>query len=329
MKFSVIIPVYNVAEYIEECILSVLNQTFADFEVILVDDGSNDNSLDICRRYEELNQRITVYSKKNEGVISTRRFAAQMSHGDYIVNLDGDDLIDPNLLLNLNTIAQEYNPDAIFFNMEIFDSEKTRVLRNKVLEGRYIERDLNDIRLTYMYSKSMDGLNSGSILPSAGGKAIKRELYIFSIGEVPTKIFHAEDLIQNQIVLSKCNSIYISDNSGYKYRTRASSASKTTIISNLDNIFDVYDFLMERYPKQSNQIAVYTIIQLWNTVSSLAEKNADLNDIKKLITKRYKSYSKVLRKAQIGRCSFLERIKVFIVSRRLWTLWKLALQLKH
>ena len=91
--FSVIIPVFNVADYINECIDSVLTQTFADFEIILVDDGSSDGSEKICDRYAEENTNISVFHKKNGGQSSARNIGVDLAKGDYFIFLDSDDYI--------------------------------------------------------------------------------------------------------------------------------------------------------------------------------------------------------------------------------------------
>ena len=84
MRYSVLVPVYNVEQYLDECIQSILNQSLKDFEIILVDDGSTDLSGEICDNYAG-NEKITVIHKKNNGLISARRVALQKARGEYIV----------------------------------------------------------------------------------------------------------------------------------------------------------------------------------------------------------------------------------------------------
>ena len=94
-KVSVIIPVYNVEQYLNRCIDSVLNQTYKDFEIILVDDGSTDKSGEICDVYAEKDSRITVIHKENGGLSDARNFGIDAARGDFLTFLDSDDYFHP------------------------------------------------------------------------------------------------------------------------------------------------------------------------------------------------------------------------------------------
>ena len=92
-KLSIIVPVYNVDKYLERCIRSILNQTYENFEIILVNDGSTDNSGIICENYSKVDSRIRVIHKKNEGVSSARNIGVDNAKGKYIGFIDPDDYI--------------------------------------------------------------------------------------------------------------------------------------------------------------------------------------------------------------------------------------------
>ena len=115
-KISIIVPVFNVENYLHRCIDSILVQTFKDFEVILVDDGSKDNSGKICDKFCEENSNMKVIHKKNEGLISARRIALEMSSGDYCVFCDSDDFLEKNALEELHNVISSKNPDLIIYN---------------------------------------------------------------------------------------------------------------------------------------------------------------------------------------------------------------------
>lgn len=100
-EISVIIPIYNAEKYIRQCIESVLSQTYADFELVLVNDGSIDGSLDICKEYEKMDKRIYVINKENEGVSVARNTAIAASRGKYITFIDADDYVDRDYLKDL------------------------------------------------------------------------------------------------------------------------------------------------------------------------------------------------------------------------------------
>ena len=110
MLFSVIVPIYNIEKYIRRCIDSVLEQSFTDYELILVDDGSPDGCGAICDEYAAKDTRIKVIHKQNGGLVSARQAGIKVASGDYIFNLDGDDSLLPNALesASISSIVSRY-----------------------------------------------------------------------------------------------------------------------------------------------------------------------------------------------------------------------------
>ena len=100
-EISIIVPVYNVEKYLNNCIDSILSQTYTDFELILVNDGSNDNSGEICDFYKKLDSRIKVFHKENGGVSSARNVGISNTNGNYICFIDSDDCVNELYLHNL------------------------------------------------------------------------------------------------------------------------------------------------------------------------------------------------------------------------------------
>ena len=118
---SVIVPVYNVEKYISQCINSILKQTYSNIEVILVDDGSTDDSSSICDEYMKDNPKIRAYHKNNGGLSDARNYGIDRASGEYILFVDSDDLIRPNLIsLAMNAIKKN-SLDIVFFSYYKFD----------------------------------------------------------------------------------------------------------------------------------------------------------------------------------------------------------------
>jgi len=146
--FSVIIPVYNRESLVGDAIESVLNQTYSNWEAILINDGSTDNSLEVLRKYEKLDSRIKVIDKENGGVSSARNCGLDVAKGDYIVFCDSDDLLSQDELLTLNKYINEYGRIDIFCFGIIFDFEKRISVPpysyelNKVFKSDYINTEL-------------------------------------------------------------------------------------------------------------------------------------------------------------------------------------------
>ena len=115
MLLSIIVPIYNTEKYLEDCLQSILNQTFSDYELILVNDGSTDSSPEICEQYAERDGRIRVIHKENGGVSSARNCGIEIAQGNYIWFVDSDDTIAYDALQVLNEYIRE-KPDLIVFN---------------------------------------------------------------------------------------------------------------------------------------------------------------------------------------------------------------------
>lgn len=161
MKISVIVPVYNAANYIAKCIQSVQNQTFSSWELILIDDGSQDNSLDIIRRFAIEDDRIKVIHQENSGAGMARNNGIENAIGDYIVFLDSDDYISEKYL----SLLSSHNEDVVFIDVEAVD-EGGNVVRREYL-SQYKNMDKDDFMRAQMTGK----INWGGVR-----KAVKRKI---------------------------------------------------------------------------------------------------------------------------------------------------------
>ena len=114
MKFSIIVPVYNVEKYLNQCVDSIMNQTYKDIEIILVDDGSPDNCPKMCDEYKEKDSRIKVIHKPNGGLSDARNEGLKVVSGDYIAFIDSDDWIELDAFENFFGAIEKFNhPDVL------------------------------------------------------------------------------------------------------------------------------------------------------------------------------------------------------------------------
>ena len=120
---SVIVPVYNAEKYLDKCVNSIINQKYTNLEIILVDDGSKDNSLDLCKKYAEKDNRIKVIHKENGGLSSARNVGLAVARGEYIMFCDPDDLYLPNSCkVMLNEIIKTH-ADYVIGNYKNLDED--------------------------------------------------------------------------------------------------------------------------------------------------------------------------------------------------------------
>ena len=124
-KISVLIPAYNVARYLPKCLDSVLSQTFKDFEVVLVDDGSTDETVNICDAYANKDSRIRVFHQENKGISATRELCLLYAKGDYVQFVDGDDWIEKDMLKSMYEKALVENAEIVGCNFIIEKNEKS------------------------------------------------------------------------------------------------------------------------------------------------------------------------------------------------------------
>lgn len=151
IEFSIIIPLYNKAEYINKTVLSILNQTYTDFEIIIVDDGSTDNSLEIANSIKD--KRIKVFSKINEGVSATRNYGIEKANYQYIAFIDADDWWHPNFLTKIKELIETY-PNAKMFATSFAEvsnqKEKATINYNLLPKGKQILNYIDTFSKTYI-----------------------------------------------------------------------------------------------------------------------------------------------------------------------------------
>lgn len=225
--FSIIVPVYNVEQYLSECIDSILAQSEKNYELILVDDGSTDTCPEICDKYAERNANICVVHKKNQGLVAARKTGLELSQGKYILNVDSDDFIEKDLLRTLKEFIEKYeNPDVIAFDYQNVSEKGTKldVVRNQAEEGAYYSKDLSKIRQTLLFNPtSKNSYDTGCIIYSIWSKAIKRELILKYQYNVPNELRNGEDVAVVMPTICAANSIVVVRYLGYYYRSRSES----------------------------------------------------------------------------------------------------------
>ena len=169
MKFSVIIPIYNVGQYLVPCVESVLNQTFSDFEIILVDDGSSDDSPAICDKFAEMHDMIRVVHQTNAGLSCARNSGISIARGEYICFLDADDFWLNDQFLEQLSLKTTGKPDIICFGIQKFHE------KNNTWSSPIIPR----FEATRNYIPAIiRQLNKGTFSVTAPTKSIRREFLI-------------------------------------------------------------------------------------------------------------------------------------------------------
>lgn len=228
MLFSICIPVYNTSKYLDECLQSVLCQTEKDYEIVLVNDGSTDNSGGICDRYAAQYPNIRVVHKENEGLMMTRRLGFAEAQGDYLICLDSDDALnDPEALRKLRQLIDQQNADLV-----IYDYIYAADLHSKQPD-RYIQ--LFDYPCGHLfYGESKEELYHklllGKFLTPIFIKAASRKLVDLNVDYSQWKDSlvnsQAEDLLQTLPILDAAQRVAYLNEPLYFYRWNPASISR-------------------------------------------------------------------------------------------------------
>lgn len=282
-KFSLIIPAYNVEKYIKKCLDSVLNQTYNDYEIIIINDGSTDNTSKILESYKS-NKKIKIINQENKGLSNARNTGVSNAKGDYILFIDSDDFIEKELLEILNkTIKDE---DLVRFQIRILDET------NKIIK-EYKEETFNNLNGIEAFNK----LSKYNLVELAVCYAYKKDTFLKNNYKFEEKTYHEDFGLIPYIIISskKVTSInYI----GYNYLQRKNSIMNNTDyekeIKKSNDVLKHYKNLIKWSQNIKGDLTIYkSFIANSVILKSLNLKEKDYkNYIKKL--KEYKVYDDLL-----------------------------------
>jgi glycosyltransferase involved in cell wall biosynthesis len=224
VKISSIIPVYNGERYLKQCLNSLINQTLGDIEIICVDDGSTDRSLDILNEYAQQDSRIIVIHQENSGVSAARNLGIQNASGEYIHFIDNDDWIDVAMYEKLYNIAAGTNLDMVVCGLvlEWKDSSKTLslpIVKDKVLSNPEIKE--------FLFGIFESSKGEGAIW----NRIYKREFIQGKIQFESRELVSSEDVMFSILSFIKCKYIYFTQEAYYHYRMRSNSQSRSIMSS--------------------------------------------------------------------------------------------------
>lgn len=304
MLFSVIVPMYNVEVYAKECIESILNQSYKDFELILVDDGSEDSTPNIIDEYAQKDNRIIAIHKENGGLVSARKAGLLKSSGEYIVPVDGDDWIDLSYLEKFaNIIFEHIDIDIVCCDCcNVYENGK----RTKIIGyEKYGLLKREDIEKT-IYPKVFE------FQPNLCEKVFKKNIYKKKQLDIDERISMGEDMAVLFPLLFEINSIYVIDEALYYYRRNSKSmtCNKTKEFSSIGLLSRVEHFHnnlpLDKY-NLKNQLSIRVVHDTFNVVLSYFRANKYKEAVKKS--------KKLLREDSLDKHI---KKKLFIANKKEW-----------
>lgn len=320
MFFSVIVPVYKVEKYLPACIDSILSQTFSDFEIILVDDGSPDKCPEICDCYKEKDNRIKVIHKENGGLCSARRAGIKVAEGDYVFNLDSDDLIENDTLECAYKAIKETDCDIVSFSYRwVKDGQTVNVTNDGLDEGLYTGKEFEE----NIYPRLLMDKNMNHISYYLSGKAVKREFltpYQLAVNE---KISLGEDLCCVLPCYLNAGSVYVSKKEAYLYTVRTDSLSKEFNTKQIRLIEDVIGEIQKndfsKITDFDDQLCRYSCFMCFAILALAAEGGYfnSINAIKENILNSV--HGEMIARAEFDGISLKSRISIFLMKKKRYT----------
>ena len=298
---SIVIPVYNVQNYLRECINSVIFQTYSQLEIILVDDGSTDQSGSICDEYESKDNRIIAYHKKNGGLSDARNYGIERSHGKYLYLLDSDDYINRKTIEIMLHYMDKYNADLIAGGIQFISEEGKQletdkeqikcILKGKAVKDYFFNNYTNQIQLVIACNKlyKMETL---------------KDVLHYPVGKI-----HEDEFVAHHL-WSKVSTVVMLDKPLYKYRKRKDSITgeinQQIRIDAVEAMFDRVRYVSEydiEYADHTIRRFAEVFYRSWKNRNMTQDSNYQ-NGLKMI----YASYREVCRRIAKSKMSLKGRV---------------------
>ena len=311
---SVVVPVYNAEKYLSDCVESILGQSYAAWELILVDDGSTDDSGAICDSYEKKEERVRVIHQKNGGVTRARAAGLQQALGQYIYFVDADDWLESQTLKLTADIIETHRPKLISLGRLQESKGESRYLPEPVEPGFYVKEEvkasiwpaaLMDIHMNNMYYSM--------------GKVAERELLFTCLEKLDAHLRLGEDAVFSVWLYALADSVYVCGEACYHYRVTEHSASNGFRLELINQVRDTVKYFENRkdipIPGLEEQLHRYVVMVSSTYLLMAAQARAlkQLPQIKKrLMQERFRWH---FDRAEFQTASLLTRLLHFMLRR--------------
>lgn len=332
---SVIVPVYNVEEYLDQCLDSIRNQSLENIEIILVDDGSTDKSGLMCDEISRVDVRVKVIHKDNGGLMSAWKEGVKASKGNYIGFVDSDDWIDSDMFCTLNNRATSQDLDVVF-------SMLIREYRNgtQEFERCFIKAgiyDRNEIKKTiYPHLFYAKDFSSRGVPVNRVTKLFRRELLEHIICDLPDEVSIGEDLLTTFCALQNANRIeLLADYHPYHYRMNDSSMIRKFSDKKYDCIKLLHQELLKRnceeydFSEDINTDYIKLVLGLMDDEILFSGKS--YFELRRCIRERFskEEFKKIVKQSHVNRLNIKCRLYLYIIDRRWWDLLILIRRIKR
>lgn len=298
-KVSVIIPIYNAAQYLHKCLKSVISQTYKNLDIILIDDGSLDDSYDIAKEYQEKDSRIRLFTQTNIGLIATRKRGIELAEGEIVGFVDSDDWIEPIMYERLVQCMEENECDLVSSGIyRDYADGSRKEWYDLYPEGVYVNLE------SAIYPSMLHDLkkNEMGLKCTLVNKLYRRQILQDIYGEIDTRVFYGEDALTIYPYCLRCKRIYILNEAYYHYYIRNNSMCRAANEKLAINTYYLYNGLRDAF-MESNcansllkqlkhylfQLESHTLKVLYN-IDTLAYAKWDFSKYKDIFGKRIVIY---------------------------------------
>ena len=318
-KLSIIVPIYNGEKYLKKCLDSILAQTYTDFELILVDDGSKDNSLEICREYERLDSRVVVFHKENAGLVAARKSGVSIASGEYIGFVDCDDFINEDMYSQLMGSALSNHADITVSELIVDYSDHSVRPSNLIPSGYYEGIAVSNEIIPKMLTHS--GFMNFGIIPGVVVKVFKKEILENALPKVPDIITNGEDVAITAHSFVLAQSVSVIESAAYHYIQYDDSMIHKFNPNRFEHVCNLYNCLInvdnEDYQKQ---IPLYMSWLIWGVVAECIKKSGyGKQDIRNYVSNILNNEitRKCLNSASRRGLPFKDKIKLFLMKHKM------------
>lgn len=296
-KVSIIVPIYNTEKFLKRCIDSIIGQTYKNIEIILIDDGSQDASMNICKEYQYKDNRIIVLSQQNSGVSAARNFGITKSTGKYISFVDSDDYLTKNCIYEMVNAIENNHCELVVCNYA------TKV-EMKVPSG--------NIKMFTKTQGYYHLINNNEFSGYVWNKMYLKSILVENLGEIfDSQIHICEDLLMNCKYLCNCNKICYIDKRLYFYNINDSSVTgrklnldkhKITIVNAYKGIIDIY----QTYSNENLDYVLYNFIKVLLYIKYLSKNNKIKFEYENILIDTWNTLKKS------NKISILNKIYIFL-----------------
>lgn len=339
---SIIIPVYNMSKYIKDCLVSIIEQDYSNIEIIIIDDGSTDDSLQVCKTYMKKDRRIQVFTETNNGVSCARNFGVSIAKGKWIIFVDPDDVCEKNMCSSLLKAAQGVDADIVFGRYTVLTAGECSESKETIDRSCFLGNDINIVQLnlfSHFFANSKKIYRGPfTICGTPWAKLYRRDLLVLHNVTFPEGLHPNEDEIFMLYALENASTVVCTSDKVYKYNARMGTSTRIfdkDWKSHINEFHLLYKSFCsinnkdDRFDINYNYIKIRSLCFLLRyECIGIIENKIVFNRYKFMELVTSKEYNTALKNVELRNMESHHRVVVLLIRLRLYCLLELIIE-KH